>query len=61
MTGRSYATEITRRIIDPLGLRQTYLPGTSPGVRAPRMHGYTNETPDKHVQDVTYYNPAHRA
>jgi len=37
VTGRSYATEIRRRLIRPLGLRDTSLPGTS--ARMPGPHG----------------------
>lgn len=57
-TGHTYAQEITHRIIRPLRLRGTYLPGTSPGLRRPFMHGYTNDTPDGHIQDITFYNPS---
>ena len=58
VTGHTYADEITHRIIRPLGLNQTYLPGTSPEVRWPYMHGYTNETPGNQIEDITRYNPS---
>ncbi|MFF7725107.1 serine hydrolase domain-containing protein [Streptomyces sp. NPDC008001] len=41
VTGRPYATEITRRIIKPLGLRATTLPGTSPKMPDPHGTAYT--------------------
>ncbi|MFI9561682.1 serine hydrolase domain-containing protein [Nonomuraea endophytica] len=40
VTGRSYAEEITRRIIRPLGLRKTYLPGEEPKLRKPHAQHY---------------------
>ena len=35
VTGRSYGKEIERRIIRPLRLRGTEMPGTSPRIRGP--------------------------
>jgi D-alanyl-D-alanine carboxypeptidase len=41
VTGRPAAAEITRRIIRPLGLRDTYFPpGAEPRIRGPHAHGY---------------------
>lgn len=40
LTGTSYATQIRQRILRPLGLRETLLPGTWPGLPAPHAHGY---------------------
>ncbi|MBK6012859.1 serine hydrolase [Streptomyces sp. MBT53] len=40
VTGRSYRTEIDQRIIRPLGLRDTRLPGSSPFLTGPHSHGY---------------------
>ncbi|MEV2272517.1 serine hydrolase domain-containing protein [Nonomuraea africana] len=40
VTGRSYAEEITRHIIRPLGLRKTYLPGEEPKLRKPHARHY---------------------
>ncbi|MFI1038034.1 serine hydrolase domain-containing protein [Streptomyces hygroscopicus] len=40
VTGRSYRTEIDQRIIRPLGLRDTRLPGSSPFITGPHSHGY---------------------
>lgn len=40
VTGRSVETEVTRRIIEPLGLRDTYWPGDTTGIRGPHSHSY---------------------
>lgn len=61
VTGRSYATEIERRIIKPLQLRDTVLPGTSPWIRRPHPHGYVPVEEDgsgPRLVDVTEMNPS---
>ncbi|MDR8411306.1 beta-lactamase family protein [Nonomuraea sp. 3-1Str] len=40
VTGRSYAEEINQRIIRPLGLRKTYLPGEDTKLRKPHARHY---------------------
>ncbi|MGA4955653.1 serine hydrolase [Streptomyces lavendulocolor] len=40
VTGDTYENQVTRRILRPLGLRGTYLPGASPRIRGPHNHGY---------------------
>jgi D-alanyl-D-alanine carboxypeptidase len=40
VTGNRYASEVTRRILRPLGLRDTYFPGTDPAIRGPHMGAY---------------------
>ncbi|GAB4055388.1 serine hydrolase domain-containing protein [Catellatospora paridis] len=40
ITGRSVAHEITKRIIRPLGLRHTYLPGTGTRIHGPHAAAY---------------------
>lgn len=58
-TGRSYAQEITRRIIRPLKLRGTSFPGTSPHMPKPHPVGYSRlhqEAPDAPVHDATEQN-----
>ncbi|HST82252.1 MAG TPA: serine hydrolase domain-containing protein [Kineosporiaceae bacterium] len=40
ITGHPIGAEITRRIIRPLGLRDTYWPGNSPYIRGPHPRGY---------------------
>lgn len=39
-TGHTYAQEAARRIFGPLGMRNTYLPGTDPDIKGPHNHGY---------------------
>ncbi|MFJ9769687.1 serine hydrolase domain-containing protein [Kitasatospora sp. NPDC101157] len=40
LSGRSYAEEMQRRILRPLGLRDTLVPGDSPDIPGPHAHGY---------------------
>ncbi|MBF9128464.1 beta-lactamase family protein [Plantactinospora sp. S1510] len=40
VTGHSYAHEMRERIFEPLGLRDTYVPGADPTIRGPHAHGY---------------------
>jgi D-alanyl-D-alanine carboxypeptidase len=40
LTGTSYATQIRQRILHPLGLRETLLPGSWPTIPGPHAHGY---------------------
>ncbi|MFJ4578824.1 serine hydrolase domain-containing protein [Streptomyces echinatus] len=40
VTGHSPESEITRRIIAPLGLRDTYWPGDDARIRGPHSHSY---------------------
>ncbi|MEQ7052036.1 serine hydrolase domain-containing protein [Paenibacillaceae sp. P-4] len=59
VTGNSYAEEIENRIIEPLELSDTFLPGNStviPGTKHPR--GYIQLDRASEPKDVTYYNPS---
>ncbi|MFI6786157.1 serine hydrolase domain-containing protein [Nonomuraea sp. NPDC050383] len=40
VTGRSYAEELQRRILRPLGLRDTVVPGNRTELPGPHAHGY---------------------
>lgn len=40
VTGDTYEHQVATRILGPLGLRGTYLPGTDPRIRGPHNHGY---------------------
>ncbi|NGN62720.1 beta-lactamase family protein [Streptomyces sp. A7024] len=56
VTGRSLATEVTRRIIVPLGLSNTYLPGRSTSISGPHGRAYSKlmvADPAAPVHDVT--------
>ncbi|MFE6977853.1 serine hydrolase domain-containing protein [Streptomyces sp. NPDC057682] len=59
-TGRSYADEITARIIRPLGLHSTSVPGTSPRIPGPHPHGYVPvvDADGMRLVDYTVMNPS---
>lgn len=57
ITGRSYGDEITRRIIRPLGLADTSLPGTDPRIPGSHAHNYIPDG-DGGVVDITEMNPS---
>ncbi|MFJ8581020.1 serine hydrolase domain-containing protein [Micromonospora sp. NPDC093277] len=52
VTGRPLRTEVTDRIVRPLGLRHTMFPGTTPGLPEPRSPAY-QVFPGGAVVDVT--------
>ncbi|MEV2253808.1 serine hydrolase domain-containing protein [Streptomyces sp. NPDC050147] len=55
-SGHSFATEVTRRIIVPLGLSHTYLPRESTGIAGAHGRGYSKlmlADPAAPVHDVT--------
>lgn len=56
LTGHSYGAEIERRIIQPLQLRSTSVPGTNPFVRGPHARGYLPL--DRGLVDITEVNPS---
>ncbi|MDP9843042.1 serine hydrolase domain-containing protein [Streptosporangium lutulentum] len=61
VTGHSIAEEMKRRILDPLKLRGTVLPGASPELPGPHAHGYHRyqDAADQwKVIDVTRQNPS---
>ncbi|EOP48971.1 D-alanyl-D-alanine carboxypeptidase [Bacillus cereus VDM053] len=58
VTGNSYAEEVENRIIEPLDLSNTFLPGNSsviPGTKHAR--GYFQLDEASELKDVTYINP----
>jgi D-alanyl-D-alanine carboxypeptidase len=55
VTGHSYRSEVSRRILRPLGLRGTYFEGADPEIRGPHMHAYVPWT-DGELRDFTHYN-----
>lgn len=58
-TGQPLETVVSQRILRPLGLRDTELPGTSPFIRGPHAHGYLPIDRDGqlHPLDITILNP----
>ncbi|TDB86805.1 serine hydrolase domain-containing protein [Actinomadura sp. 7K534] len=55
VTGRSYRGEIHRRVIVPLGLHDTFVPGDAPGIPGPHPRGYVR--PESDLVDITRLNP----
>lgn len=60
VTNRSYADEIENRVIRPLRLHGTSVPGTSPRIRGPHLHGYVPAMQDgeRQLLDYTEMNPS---
>lgn len=54
LTGRSYAAEIHRRVVRPLGLRDTLVPGDDPAIHGPHARGY--QVLGGRLVDVTRWN-----
>jgi D-alanyl-D-alanine carboxypeptidase len=58
VTGHSWQREVQRRIVRPLGLRHTLLPGTSPDIPRPHAVGYERfPGPDATEEDPDYGEP----
>ncbi|PSL53571.1 D-alanyl-D-alanine carboxypeptidase [Saccharothrix carnea] len=69
VTGNTWQHEVRTRIVEPLGLRDTFLPGTSPFLPRPHATAY-ERFPEKGLEadpddprwgravDVTRYNPS---
>lgn len=54
VTGRPFGEEVTKRVIDRIGLRHTYVPATGETApREPHPHGYLNTGPGKPLIDYT--------
>ncbi|WP_405778466.1 serine hydrolase domain-containing protein [Streptomyces sp. NBC_00859] len=58
VTGHTYGEEIRRRVIRPLGLRATSVPGDSPAILGPHPRGYARPGSDAPLMDVTAINPS---
>jgi D-alanyl-D-alanine carboxypeptidase len=56
VTGHSYVEETQRRILRPLRMRDTSMPGTSPEIPGPHAHAYYRY--DRKTVDVTRQNPS---
>ncbi|WP_433131247.1 serine hydrolase domain-containing protein [Micromonospora sp. CA-240977] len=60
-TGTSYAEQIEHRLIRPLRLDDTWLPGTSTRIRGPHPHGYvpiSKQNGGRQLVDYTQMNPS---
>jgi D-alanyl-D-alanine carboxypeptidase len=64
VTGNSLGRELHRRILRPLGLRDTFFPVNSPGIPGPKSRGYSlplspqGEVLNGPLLDITVYNPS---
>ncbi|MFJ9624949.1 serine hydrolase domain-containing protein [Streptomyces sp. NPDC101181] len=58
VTGHGYGEEIRRRVIEPLGLHATSVPGTDPRIPGPHPRGYVRPGADAPLKDITAVNPA---
>jgi D-alanyl-D-alanine carboxypeptidase len=58
VTGHDWQQEVQRRIIAPLGLRNTTAPYTDPYLPAPHAVGYQRFAPDETDIDATALNPS---
>ncbi|WP_211225565.1 serine hydrolase domain-containing protein [Amycolatopsis nigrescens] len=60
VTGRSYVEETQRRILRPLGMRGTGMPGFSPEIPGPHAHAYYRyeDAGQQKTVDVTRQNPS---
>lgn len=55
LTGRPYGEVIARRILRPLDLRHTSVPGNDPYLHGPHVHGYMKMT-DGSLLDITAFD-----
>ncbi|MEU8575881.1 serine hydrolase domain-containing protein [Streptomyces asoensis] len=63
VTGRPYASEATRLVLAPAGMRDTYFPGTDPRILGPHNRGYQavkEADGTTRFVDVTAWNQADR-
>ncbi|MGW3648069.1 serine hydrolase domain-containing protein [Streptomyces sp. NPDC000878] len=60
VTGNSYGDEVRARVIEPLGLHGTYMPGTDHRVPRPSSRAYSQlaENTTGKIYDVTEFNPS---
>ncbi|OPF76720.1 D-alanyl-D-alanine carboxypeptidase [Streptomyces antioxidans] len=58
VTGRTYGEEIHRRVIAPLGLCETRVPGDTPTIPGPHPRGYARPGGGAPLVDITAVNPS---
>ncbi|MEU4768665.1 serine hydrolase domain-containing protein [Actinosynnema sp. NPDC023794] len=56
VTGRPYGAAVEQRVLRPLGLRSTSVPGARTAIPGPHAHGYI--TAGGQVVDITEFNPS---
>ncbi|MFJ6436481.1 serine hydrolase domain-containing protein [Streptomyces sp. NPDC091416] len=55
VTGDTYASQVSRRVLEPLRLKDTYFPGTDPSIRGRHNHGYQIFGTEGELRDVTVW------
>nr|MDT0661425.1 serine hydrolase domain-containing protein [Micromonospora sp. DSM 115978] len=58
VTGESWSRQLQRRILGPLGLRETSAPGDRAQLPGPHARAYQQYVPDGPLVDVTEFNPS---
>ncbi|WUT01562.1 beta-lactamase family protein (plasmid) [Streptomyces sp. NBC_00708] len=58
VTGHPYGEEVRRRVIRPLGLEATTVPGNDPVIPGPHPRGYVRPGKDAPLMDATAINPS---
>ncbi|WP_411137821.1 serine hydrolase domain-containing protein [Streptomyces sp. C10] len=59
VTGRPLAEQLTRRVIDRIGLRHTYFPGVGDeGIREAHPQGYFAAKPGRSLDNITELDPS---
>ncbi|TMR39454.1 beta-lactamase family protein [Nonomuraea zeae] len=56
VTGYDWAEEVRQRVLTPLALRHTVIPGADPYLPDPHARAYTRFTPDAKLTDVTTHD-----
>lgn len=55
VTGDTYASQVSRRVLEPLNLKDTYFPGTDPSIRGRHNRGYQIFGTEGELRDVTVW------
>lgn len=55
VTGDTYAAQVSRRVLEPLNLKDTYFPGTDPSIRGRHNRGYQIFGAEGELRDVTVW------
>jgi D-alanyl-D-alanine carboxypeptidase len=58
VTGHPYGREVRRRIIKPLHLHETYVPGDRSAIPGPHPRGYVRPGENAPLMDITAINPS---
>ncbi|MGK5551885.1 serine hydrolase domain-containing protein [Actinomadura kijaniata] len=58
VTGHTWAQEVRRRVITPLGLRATSVPDDASTIPGPHPRGYVRPGRDAPLMDLTAFNPS---